>query len=63
MFKMTDIPKHPLIGCWEKLLKIASRRIHPNFIKTQRICLLFQINTNELFLRFLKILDAYRGLK
>ncbi len=63
MFKMTDIPKHPLIGCWEKLLKIASRRIHPHFIKTQRICLLFQINTNELFLRFLKILDAYRGLK
>ena len=63
MFKMNDIPKHPLIGCWGKLLKMARRRIHPHFIKTQRICSFFQINTNELFLRFLKILDAYKGLK
>jgi len=63
MFKMNDIPKHPLIGCWGKLLKMESRRIHSHFIKIQRICSLFQINTNELFLRFIKILDAYRGLK
>jgi hypothetical protein len=49
MFKMTDIPKHPLIGCCDKLLKMFSRRLHSHFIKTQSICSLFQININELF--------------
>jgi hypothetical protein len=60
---MNDIPKHSLIDCWGRLLKIASLRIPPHFIKTQRIYSLFQININKLFSRFLKILDAYRGLK
>jgi hypothetical protein len=41
---MNDTPRQSLIGYWGKLLKIASRRIHPQFIKTKWICSLFQIS-------------------
>jgi hypothetical protein len=44
MFEINDTPKQSLIGCWGKLLKMASRKIHPHFIKTKRICSLFQIS-------------------
>ncbi len=60
MFKMNDTPRQSLIGCWGKLLKMASRRIHPHFIKTKWICSLSQIllmNCHQDFFKYLMLIE------